>query len=55
MKAMRNVGIEYQNEFEAVYPRLAKEFDVAYLDFFLDGVALVPSLNQSDRIHPNRS
>ena len=54
MKAPLNLGGAYGKEYEAIFPRLAKEYDLVYMDFFLDGVALKASLNQDDRIHPTR-
>ena len=53
MLAQRNLGAEYAAEFDAVFPRLAEEHDVAFYPFFLDGVALRPDLNQPDGLHPN--
>lgn len=53
MKAPRNLGASYYNSFDRLYPALAKRFDVAFYPFFLEGVAGVPELNQSDGIHPN--
>lgn len=53
MKAPPNLGGEYGRAFEAVFHRLADKHDVALYPFFLEGVALVPSLNQPDGIHPN--
>jgi acyl-CoA thioesterase-1 len=47
-----NYGSEYVRAFEAVYPRLAKEFDAALIPFLLEGVAARPEL-LSDEIHPN--
>ncbi|MBO6518963.1 MAG: arylesterase [Rhodospirillales bacterium] len=52
MKAPPNMGEDYAKEFDAVYTRLAREFDVVFYPFFLDGVAGTPSLNQDDGIHP---
>ena len=52
MQAQRNLGAEYVTQFDAIYPRLAKQADVFY-PFFLDGVALNPKLNQADGMHPN--
>lgn len=52
MKAPPNMGEEYAREFEAVFTRLDREFDVVFYPFFLDGVAGTPSLNQDDGIHP---
>jgi acyl-CoA thioesterase-1 len=53
MKAPPNLGAEYGRAFEAVFHRLADKHDVALYPFFLEGVALVPRLNQPDGIHPN--
>jgi acyl-CoA thioesterase-1 len=53
MKAPRNLGPEYAAQFDAIYPRLAKRFDVLFYPFILDGVAANPKLNQADGIHPN--
>jgi acyl-CoA thioesterase-1 len=36
-----------------VFDRLGERPGVLYDPFFLDGVAEVPSLNQSDGMHPN--
>lgn len=52
MKAPPNMGEDYAREFDAMYRRLANEFDVEFYPFFLDGVAGTPSLNQDDGIHP---
>ncbi len=53
MLAPRNMGADYIEAFEAVYPALAEKYDVVYLPFFLEGVAGVRALNQDDGIHPN--
>ncbi len=53
MLAPRNLGAEYAEQFDSLYPRLAEAHDVALYPFFLDGVALEPDLNQPDGIHPN--
>jgi acyl-CoA thioesterase-1 len=53
MHAQRNLGTEYVTQFDAIYPKLAKEFPVIFYPFFLDGVALDPKLNQGDGLHPN--
>ena len=53
MQAPRNLGKDYTLEFDAIYPRLAGQYDVPLYPFFLDGVALDPALNQPDGIHPN--
>ena len=38
--------------FAAIYPALAKAYDVPLYPFFLDGVAGDPKLNQPDGLHP---
>ncbi|HKY18504.1 MAG TPA: arylesterase [Rhizomicrobium sp.] len=53
MQAQRNLGADYVKQFDAIYPRLAKEFGVLFYPFILDGVALNPKLNQADGMHPN--
>ncbi|MEI9994087.1 MAG: arylesterase [Rhizomicrobium sp.] len=53
MLAPRNFGPEYAAQFDPIYPRLAKRFDVLFYPFILDGVAMNPKLNQADGIHPN--
>lgn len=55
MKAAPNLGVQYQDGFDAMYQDLAKYQgnDVDLYPFFLDGVALDPELNQSDGLHPN--
>jgi len=53
MHAPRNLGPEYAAQFDAIYPRLAKQYSVLFYPFILDGVALNPKLNQADGIHPN--
>ena len=54
MKAPNNLGKRYVNEFNRIYPNLAKIFKVSFYPFFLKDVVLVPSLNQNDMIHPNK-
>ena len=53
MRAPRNLGPEYAAQFDAIYPKLAKQYGVLFYPFILDGVALNPKLNQADGIHPN--
>lgn len=52
-KSPRNLGPEYVIDFEAVFPALARKHGVLFYPFILRGVALKPSLNQGDGIHPN--
>src|SRR3954465_392697 len=53
MHAQRNLGADYVNQFDQIYPRLAKDYNVLFYPFILDGVALNPRLNQADGMHPN--
>ena len=53
MKAPRNMGQEYVQEFDSVFPDLAEKHGTVFYPFFLKGVAQQPDLNQSDGIHPN--
>jgi acyl-CoA thioesterase-1 len=53
MYAQHNLGADYVKQFDAIYPRLAKDYNVLFYPFFLDGVALNPKLNQADGMHPN--
>jgi acyl-CoA thioesterase-1 len=53
MKSPRNLGASYAAEYDAVFPRLAKKYDVLFYPFFLEGVALDRALVQPDGLHPN--
>lgn len=53
MEAPPNFGEVYTGAFRDVFQQLAREHDVAFVPFLLEGVAGVPDLNQSDGIHPN--
>ena len=53
MRAASNWGTDYQHQFDAIYPALAKKYGVPLYPFFLDGVAMDPTLNQGDGLHPN--
>ena len=52
MQAPPNVGPEYREEFNAIYPSLAQEYGVALIPNWIEGVADQPELIQTDRIHP---
>lgn len=53
MRAAPNLGADYQNAFDAIYPKLAAKYGVPLYPFFLDGVAGVPALQLGDGLHPN--
>ncbi|HEY4204275.1 MAG TPA: arylesterase [Xanthobacteraceae bacterium] len=52
MLAPPNYGADYAAKFNAIYPELAKQYDVPLYPFFLDGVAADATLNQADGMHP---
>lgn len=52
MYAPPNYGKDYSARFNAIYPDLAKTFQVPLYPFFLDGVATIAKLNQPDGLHP---
>ena len=54
MVAPTTHGTEYKKEFDAIYPKLSKKYNLTLIPFLLEGVALDPSLNQQDGIHPNK-
>ncbi len=53
MLAPRNFGVEYTQQFDGLYKRLAEKYNVPLYPFILDGVAQDAALNQADGIHPN--
>lgn len=53
MIAAPNMGRDYADRFNPIYPDLAKRFDAALYPFFLDGVVTDPALMLPDRVHPN--
>ena len=52
MEAPPSYGPTYTSQFRQLFRDLAKEQDVAFMPFFLEGVAGIPRLNQADGIHP---
>ena len=52
MAASRNLGADYAQKFDSLYPDIAKKHDLVLYPFFLDGVAGERSLNLQDGIHP---
>ena len=53
MVASPTNGLTYKKKFDKIYPDLSKKFELELIPFLLKGVALNPSLNQADGIHPN--
>ena len=54
MLSQEALGTEYKSKFDRIYPELAKKFEISFLPFLLDGVALNPELNLNDGKHPNQ-
>ena len=48
-----NYGPRYSAEFEDVFRQVSADFDVKWIEFFMEGIALNDALLQQDRIHPN--
>ncbi|ETW98300.1 MAG: hypothetical protein ETSY1_19200 [Candidatus Entotheonella factor] len=52
MQMVRNLGESYTRAFAQVYPRIAQEYDLIFMPFFLEGVGGNTKFNQDDGIHP---
>ena len=52
MQAPPNMGDQYADQFNSIYGEIAERHDISLYPFFLDGVAGMLDLNQSDGIHP---
>lgn len=53
MRSPANWGDTYADDFDAIFPDLAKEHALVFYPFFLHGVILNAKLNQDDGMHPN--
>lgn len=53
MLAPPNLGRDYGTAFNAIYPDLAKKYDLILYPFFLEGVAANSKLSLVDGMHPN--
>lgn len=52
MLAPPNLGAQFTDEFNIIYPALAKKYDVALYPFFMDGVLGNSDLFLPDGLHP---
>lgn len=52
IKLPPNYSEKYTQQFENIYRRLSKRFEIPLLPFLLENVALNSTLMQADRIHP---
>lgn len=48
-----NYGRRYTDDFFSTYETLAADYGLAFVEFFMEGVALDGDLMQADGIHPN--
>lgn len=53
MQMPANYGAAYTAHFKRVFPELAEKYQLPFIPFLLQGVAMRPDLNQPDGIHPN--
>jgi acyl-CoA thioesterase-1 len=54
MKATLRNGFEYKKEFDKIYPKLAEKYNLDFVSFMLEGVALKEKHNIQDKLHPNK-
>ncbi|CAG0903603.1 unnamed protein product, partial [Darwinula stevensoni] len=52
MQAPPNMGVAFTKAFREIYPKLAKENNIALIPFLLEGVGGISKLNLPDGIHP---
>lgn len=52
MRIPPNYGKRYTDQFAAVFPELAEQYNIKLVPFFLEGVAGHPGMMQDDGIHP---
>jgi acyl-CoA thioesterase-1 len=48
-----NLGENYAKSYKAMYEKLAKDYDIIYYPFFMEGVATHTDLLREDGLHPN--
>ena len=53
MVAPRNLGSAYGAAFDPLFADIAKKYGALHYPFFLDGVAMDPSVTLPDGLHPN--
>lgn len=54
MQMPPNMGETYTKDFKEIFSSLAKENDMIYVPFLLEGVGGIAKLNQNDGIHPTK-
>lgn len=55
MKVPPNMGADYAQRFEAVFPAVAQQYGATLIPFLLEGAAGEPQFNLADGIHPNEA
>ena len=53
MIAPESHGKDHKNEFDKIFKSLSVKYEIDFIPFLLDGVALNPDLNLDDGMHPN--
>ncbi|WP_368669899.1 arylesterase [Beijerinckia sp. L45] len=54
MRASPSLGRDYADRFDAIYPALAKTYDLPLYPFFLDGMVQDSTQKLADGMHPNQ-
>lgn len=52
MKIPPNYGLAYAEKFEGIFSNLAKEYELPFIPFFLEGIIEKLDLLQEDELHP---
>jgi acyl-CoA thioesterase-1 len=52
MRALPNLGVDFAQGFETIYPEIAAKYDTVFYPFFLEGIATEAKFNQRDGVHP---
>lgn len=52
LQAPPNYGAQWQAQFDAIYPALAKEYGATLVPFVTEAVFADPEMLQADRVHP---
>ena len=53
MRAPKNLGDRYQQDFDRIFPELAATHGALLYPFFIERIVLKPELNLDDGLHPN--
>src|SRR3546814_6548811 len=53
MVAAPNLGSDYADKFNPIYPELASKYEVSFYPFILDDVVTDKALMLGDNLHPN--